>query len=69
MTKLDFSQINKNAADSFNEQRNVIKKIGRGGTVLCAACQGPLKLNVSAKSEVGVSCDKGCTSIELELED
>jgi hypothetical protein len=69
MTKLDFSQINKNAADSFNEQRNIIKKIGRGDTVLCPTCQQPFKLSVSAKSKVGVSCDKGCNNIELQLED
>lgn len=68
MTKLDFSLINKNAADSFNEQRNVIKKIGRGETVLCSTCQQPLKLNVSALGASGLSCDKGCTNITLELE-
>ncbi|MFT6985437.1 MAG: hypothetical protein ACJAT7_001246 [Psychromonas sp.] len=69
MAKLDFSAINKSAANSFNEQRNLIKKIGRGETVLCATCQRPLKLSVSVTSEVGVSCEKGCTGISLELED
>lgn len=69
MAKLDFSIINKSAANSFNEQRNLIKKIGKGETVLCATCQRPLTLSVSAKREVGVSCEKGCTSIGLELED
>jgi len=68
MTKLDFSQLNKNAAKSFNEQRNVIKKIGRGDTVLCSICQQPLKLSVSALNKTGVNCAQGCTSITLELE-
>lgn len=68
MTKLDFSAINKSAANSFNEQRNVIKKIGRGDTVLCPTCQQPLKLTVSALGESGISCAKGCTNIALELE-
>ncbi|WP_415231528.1 hypothetical protein [Psychromonas sp.] len=68
MTKLDFSQINKNAANSFNEQRNVIKKIGKGGTVLCSTCRLPLKLSVSALNTSGLSCEKGCTNIALELE-
>jgi len=68
MTKLDFSAINKSAADSFNEQRNVIKKIGRGETVLCSTCQQPLKLTVSALGTSGLSCEKGCTNIALELE-
>jgi len=69
MAKLDFSAINKSAANSFNEQRNLIKKIGKGATVLCTVCHSPLKLSVSAKSEVGVCCLKGCTNIGLELED
>lgn len=68
MTKLDFSQINKNAANSFNEQRNVIKKIGRGDTVLCPTCQQPFKLSVSLLGKSGLSCAKGCTNIALELE-
>ncbi|MCG6199857.1 hypothetical protein KSO91_01125 [Psychromonas antarctica] len=68
MAKLDFSAINKSTANSFNEQRNLIKRIGRGETVLCVACQRPLKLSVSTKSDVGVECEKGCTSIGLELE-
>jgi len=68
MAKLDFSAINKSAAKSFNAQRNLIKKIGKGETVLCATCQQPLKLSVSSEGEPGVSCEKGCTRIRLELE-
>ena len=68
MTKLDFSAINKSAAKSFNEQRNLIKKIGKGETVLCATCQKPLTLSVSSKGEPGISCAQGCTCIALELE-
>jgi len=68
MTKLDFSQINKTAAKSFNAQRNLIKKIAKGETVLCASCQQPLTLSVSTDQEPGVNCQKGCTSITLELE-
>jgi len=68
MTKLDFSAINKSAANSFNEQRNVIKKIGRGETVLCPTCQQALKLTVSLLETSGLSCAKGCTDTALELE-
>jgi len=68
MTKLDFSAINKSTAKSFNEQRNLIKKIGKGETVLCATCRLPLTLSVSSQGEPGVSCEKGCTCIALELE-
>lgn len=69
MTKLDFSAINKSSAKSFNEQRNLIKRIGKGETVLCATCQQPLTLSVSSQGEPGVSCEKGCTHICLELEE
>ena len=68
MTKMDFSAINKTTAKSFNEQRNLIKRIGKGETVLCSTCQQPLTLSVSSKGEPGVSCQKGCTDISLEIE-
>jgi len=68
MTKLDFSQINKTSANLFNEQRNIIKKIGKGETVLCSTCKNPLKLSVSSLGKTGVSCQKGCTNIDLELD-
>jgi len=68
MTKLDFSAINKSSAKSFNEQKNMIKKIGKGQTVLCASCQQPLQLVVSSDNETGLRCAKGCTSIGLEVE-
>ena len=68
MTKLDFSTINKSFVKSFNEQKNMIKKIGKGQTVLCQACQKPLLLSVSSAGETGVQCSKGCTNINLEVE-
>ncbi len=68
MTKLDFSAINQATAQSFNEQRRLIKRIGQGETVLCATCQQPLTLSVSSDGEAGVSCAKACTDISLELE-
>ena len=68
MTKIDFSQINKNAAKSFNEQRNLIKHLAKGKTVLCEQCQQPLTLTVKNEDESGVQCDKGCTQINLELD-
>lgn len=68
MTKLDFSAINKSSAKSFNEQKNMIKKIGKRQTVLCLTCQKPLHLSVSSENETGVSCLQGCTQINLEVE-
>ena len=68
MTKLDFSTINKSSAKSFNEQKNMIKKIGKGQTILCVTCKQPLQLSVSIDDETGVRCPKGCTSVDLEVE-
>jgi len=67
MAKLDFSIINRASAKSFNEQRDLIKKIGQGAKVLCAICRQPLKLSVSSAGEHGVSCENSCTRISLEL--
>ncbi|WP_354624645.1 hypothetical protein [Psychromonas sp. MME2] len=69
MTKLDFSVINKATADSFNRQRNLIKKLAKGELVLCDKCNSPLVLNVSSVlHDTGITCSKGCTNIELEVE-
>ena len=68
MAKLDFSALNKAATKSFNEQRNVIKKIGKGETVRCQTCGSALVLTVSETQTPGVRCDTGCTNIMLEVE-
>lgn len=72
MPKLDFTAINQSSTKSFNNQRNLIKKIGRGETVLCPTCQQPLKLATPVKGKTdrknGIACAKGCTDIELEFE-
>lgn len=68
MIKIDFSQINKSTADSFNQQRNIIKRLAKGQTVLCEQCKQPLTLKVTNEGESGVWCAKGCTQINLELD-
>ncbi|AGH81757.1 hypothetical protein PCNPT3_09095 [Psychromonas sp. CNPT3] len=68
MPKLDFSAINKSSAKSYHAQKNMIKNIGKGRTVLCPTCQQVLTLCVSANNTTGVSCVQGCTSISLEVE-
>lgn len=71
MSTLDFSAINKHTQMSFKAQRNMIKNIAKGGTVLCEQCQKPLKLTTPIKgiktAQTGVHCGKGCTDIELEF--
>ena len=67
MVSIDFSNINKAAANSFKQQRNVIKRLGKGETLLCDSCNKPLTLSVINGMNPGVKCEKGCTNIELEL--
>jgi len=68
MTKLDFSSINKNSANSFHQQRNQIKKVLRGDKVLCDTCNQPLALLSSTKEEARIGCNKNCTTINMEIE-
>ncbi|MCF6437353.1 MULTISPECIES: hypothetical protein [Pseudoalteromonas] len=66
---MDFSQLNKQRAASFNKQKQLLKKLSAGQTICCEQCQKPLKLNlaVDAAQKGHVCCDKGCTYIELEI--
>lgn len=66
---MDFSQLNRQRAASFNQQKNVLKKLGKGATIFCEHCAQPLALNLATeKKQKGVvCCPKGCTHIELEL--
>lgn len=70
--KIDFSIINKTTAKSFNEQKNLIKRLFKGNTVQCETCKQPLTLIVPTEKDTekkyGVFCKKHCTDIELELE-
>lgn len=68
MTKLDFSNINKKSADSFHQQRNQIKKVLHGDTVLCEQCNKSLALISSTKEQAIIGCKKGCTSIDMEID-
>jgi len=68
MPKLDFSALNKQAANSFHQQRNLIKQVCRGDKVLCPDCQQLLTLMPSDNKVINIKCAKGCTAIELELD-
>ncbi|KIO37180.1 MULTISPECIES: hypothetical protein [unclassified Shewanella] len=69
---IDFSAINKSTASSFNEQKNLIKRLFKGNRVDCQTCKQPLQLIVPTEKaqtgHYGVFCKKGCTDIELEIE-
>ncbi|WP_196492505.1 hypothetical protein [Psychrosphaera haliotis] len=64
---MDFSDLNKATANSFNKQKAIIKKVLAGQSVYCPSCKQLLVLKPSEKT-LKVECLKGCTDIQLETE-
>ncbi|MBR9727361.1 hypothetical protein ACFOD0_13025 [Shewanella intestini] len=74
--KLDFSAVNDTTLASFNQHKNLIKRMLKGNSAECSECKKPLTLQlppntknakVSGKAP-GIYCAKGCTDIELDME-
>jgi hypothetical protein len=68
-----FAELQKKSKNSFAAQRQLLKKVITGQTVLCSVCKQPLSLiepnqktSTSNKSS-GICCKKGCTDIQLEF--
>ena len=72
MAKMDFSVINDSTAKSFQQQKNLIKRVFKGQTVLCSVCNQALEMKLPIKDQqesvAGIRCKKGCTDIELDME-
>ncbi|MCL1125026.1 hypothetical protein [Shewanella surugensis] len=72
MTKMDFSTINKTTTQSYNEQKNMIKRVFKGQSVLCKVCGQALLLKLPVAHQPstlsGIYCKKGCTDLELDME-
>ncbi|MEH6396882.1 MAG: hypothetical protein V7783_18550 [Pseudoalteromonas sp.] len=66
---MDFSALTKKSSASFNQHKNLLKKLAKGQTVKCEVCQGILTLDLKTQQPgQGVAkCPKGCTEIVLEL--
>lgn len=62
---MDFSKLNKLAADSYNQQKRLIKNVLAGKRVQCQHCHQTLKVMLETE-EITVKCDRGCTDIKLE---
>lgn len=64
-----FSELKKNSAKSFNEQKALIKKVMSGRIIKCEQCGTPIKLVLPEdKGVTGLFCEKGCTDIALDFE-
>ena len=69
MSKLDFSVVNKETSDSYHKQKALIKKVLSGKNVACVSCHNNLELVPKNKEGLAyIRCKKGCTNIELEVE-
>ncbi len=69
MAKLDFSGVNKSTSQSFHKQKDIIKKVLSGKSVVCENCAQTLSLvPKNAAGHAYVNCIKGCTNIELEVD-
>ncbi|MDO6617683.1 MULTISPECIES: hypothetical protein [Shewanella] len=74
--KLDFSAVNGTTQESFNQQKNLIKRMLKGNSAECSECKKPLTLQLPPNTKKakptdkapGIYCAKGCTDIELDME-
>jgi hypothetical protein len=62
------SSLQQKSKNSFAQQRQLMKKVMAGKTVLCTICQQPLYLYTPEHNEnTGIRCDKACTDIQLDF--
>jgi DNA-binding protein YbaB len=64
---MDFSALNKSAANSFNQQKSLIKMVLAGKKVKCNNCNTLISVHTGADS-VMIKCEKDCTDIKLDAE-
>ncbi|KPH56746.1 hypothetical protein AMS58_20385 [Pseudoalteromonas porphyrae] len=66
---MDFSALTKKSSASFNQHKNLLKKLAKGQTVKCEKCQGVLTLDLKTQQHgKGIAkCPQNCTEIILDL--
>ena len=68
-----FAELQKKSKNSFASQRQLLKKVMAGQTVLCTICKQPLSLitpkhnGVASNENLGICCKIGCTDIQLDF--
>ncbi|MGL4446206.1 hypothetical protein [Shewanella sp.] len=67
-----FTLLNQTTTASFNEQKQLIKRVLQGKSVQCPQCKQALTVILPEKANAahapGIYCAKGCTDIELDME-
>ncbi len=64
---MDFSAINKKQADSFAQQKRLLKQLSQGKAVYCEQCRTRITLAVETPGLAQAKCTQGCTDILLQL--
>lgn len=68
-----FDKLQKQSKDSFSHQKQIMKKVMLGKSVLCSKCQQTLYLYTpehcnNTESDIpGIRCKKGCTDLQLDF--
>lgn len=63
-----FEQLKKSSAKSFNQQKHLIKKVMLGQKIPCEQCKQTIQIiKATQQTPLKLSCDNGCTDIELDL--
>ena len=68
-----YSKLQKKSKNSFASQRQLLKQVMAGKTVLCTICRQPLFLQTpkhtgnTTNENSGIRCQKGCTDIQLDF--
>lgn len=68
-----FSALQKESKNSFIKQKQMMKKVMAGQTILCPTCQEPLYLFTPEHYRAlnheapGIYCKKGCTELQLDF--
>ena len=63
-----FSELEKASKNSFAKQKQLVKKVMAGQTILCPKCQQPLCLYTPEHDNTpGIRCKEGCTDLQLDF--
>jgi len=63
-----FTQLQKTSAESFHQQKRLIKQVLAGHKVLCPGCQQAITVKRDQQAQqLQLTCVKRCTDILLDL--
>lgn len=67
--KSAFAALQKKTANSFFQQKKLLKNLLAGKSVQCETCANSLFFKTKNEQKtIEVYCEKGCTNIQLDME-